>query len=195
MLKVRLVEQIQKLNDNHTNLETVSENQMLDWSKSKQNEIKAKMDEIKLRLKEKRELLEHSDKSTTKCFNKSVKRMAQSLLEENRIKRRKCNLVGKRKLDSDDEDYLLDIIEGQRADPYGRRYDAVCYVHKKVTNDKLQQMLNTHRQITGKSKLRSSSTVYNRMKPINKRHRQAKAHIGKGLFCIHKPPKTENNDI
>ena len=51
-----------------------------------------------------------------------------------------------------------------------------------------------HRLRSGKSEIKSSTTVYNRMKPINQRHIQARSHIGKGLFCVRKPPKSEEND-
>ena len=51
-----------------------------------------------------------------------------------------------------------------------------------------------HRQRTGKSMLKSSSTVYNRMKPINVHHTEAKKHIGRSLFCIRNPSKIEANE-
>ena len=41
--------------------------------------------------------------------------------------------------------------------------------------------------------IRSATTIYNRSRPKNIRALQAKRHIGKGLFCFKKPPKTEDS--
>ena len=46
----------------------------------------------------------------------------------------------------------------------------------------------------GKKLIKSSTTVYNRSKPKSSRSIQASLHIGKGLMCFKKPPKTEDNE-
>ena len=43
----------------------------------------------------------------------------------------------------------------------------------------------------GKKLIKSATTVLNSCRPRNKASRAAKLHIGKGLFCAKKPPKTE----
>lgn len=40
--------------------------------------------------------------------------------------------------------------------------------------------------------IKSTTSIYNRAAPKNKRSRQAKNHLGKGLFCCKKPPKAES---
>ena len=45
-----------------------------------------------------------------------------------------------------------------------------------------------------KKPIKSATTVYNRGRPQNKRSIQAKSHLGIGLFCTKKSPKTEVND-
>ena len=39
--------------------------------------------------------------------------------------------------------------------------------------------------------LKSTTTVYNRSRAKNKRSIEAKNHLGRGLFCCKKPPKSE----
>ena len=58
----------------------------------------------------------------------------------------------------------------------------------------LTNVLNKRQKTLEKPKIQSSSTIYNRMKATNKRHHQAKAHIGKGKFCMRKAPKAEQNE-
>ena len=46
----------------------------------------------------------------------------------------------------------------------------------------------------GKALLKSASTVLTRGKPVREKSIAAKRHIGKGLFCTKKPPKTEQQN-
>jgi len=47
----------------------------------------------------------------------------------------------------------------------------------------------------GKRLVKSATTAWNRSKPRNRRSKQARKHIGKGLFCTKKPLKTEDNTV
>ena len=46
----------------------------------------------------------------------------------------------------------------------------------------------------GKKMIKSATTPWNRSRPRNRRSRQAKLYISKGLFCTKKPPKAEDCD-
>ena len=56
------------------------------------------------------------------------------------------------------------------------------------------KLVNYHRYKRNLCPIKSSTTVYNRSRPCNKRSKQAKLHVGLGLFCAKKPPKTENSE-
>lgn len=120
-----------------------------------------------------------------------MNRIADNLLEENRIKRRKLGQGAYRKVDSDDEEFLVKCIE-DKATSHGRRHDSVLYLNHRVKAKDLKNTVNHFKEKHGKKLIRSNTTIYNRSRPRNKRSIQAKRHIGKGLFCAKKPSKTEH---
>ena len=194
MLNLRIQKDIDELSEKSESLKKLIQQHQDQWSNDYIQQFKITESDINRQLSEKQHLLAQDTSKASIKFGKSVKRIASTLIEENRVKRRKVGSGAPRKMDSEDEEHLLNIIEGQGSDPHGRRRDEVSYIRKRYTKQKLQRMVNEHRAHSGKSTIKSSSTVYNRMKPVNKRHIQAKKHIGKGLFCVRKPPKSESND-
>lgn len=120
-----------------------------------------------------------------------LKRQASSLIESNRLKRRKLSSQGpKLRLDGDDEDFIAKAIE-DKASYHGRRHDTVLYTGQRVKKKNLLTIANYRLAQRGKKLIRSATTVYNRARPRNKRSVQGKRHTGKGLFCWKKPPKDE----
>ena len=120
------------------------------------------------------------------------------IIEEKHVKRRKLGAGAKKKLDSSDEENVAKAIE-QDSVAHGRRHDIVLYTNHTVCKRDFLSLANYFRFQKGKCLIKSCTTVYNRGKPENKRNRQAKLHIaciGKGLFCVQKPPKTivEDNE-
>ncbi|CAH3032576.1 unnamed protein product, partial [Porites lobata] len=122
-----------------------------------------------------------------------LKRQASSLIESNRLKRRKLSNQGpKPKLDEEDEDFIAKAIE-DKSSYHGRRHDTVLYTGQRVKKKNLLSIANYRLAQRGKKLIQSATTVYNRARPRNKRSLQAKRHYGKGLFCWKKPPKGEEN--
>ena len=68
------------------------------------------------------------------------------------------------------------------------------YTNHRVKKRDFVKLVNYHRHHRNLKPIRSSTTVYNRSRPCNKRSNQAKLHLGLGLFCAKKPPKTEKNE-
>lgn len=102
-------------------------------------------------------------------------------MNENRIKR-KLGAGAPEKNDSEDE-FLLNCIEEKRT-AKGRRHDAVLYLNKTVRKRDFKRIINFKRHQQGKKPIRSDTTAYNRARPSNVRHIQAKLHKGRGLFCF-----------
>lgn len=91
----------------------------------------------------------------------------------------------------EDEEWLLKCIE-DKATINGRQHESVLYTHHRVKTRDLLNIANYHRYKQGKRLLKSVSSATTRARPTNKRSQQAKRHIGKGLWCSKKPPKTED---
>ena len=127
-------------------------------------------------------------------WKQRVKRKAQELFEERRVKRRALSNQGRPcLLDSEDEEFLAKAIE-DKATYHGRRKDAVMYTNRRVKSRDCLNIVNYNLKRRGRKLVKSYTTVYNRSRPKNKRSIQAKKHKGKGLFCFKKPPKAEDRD-
>ena len=68
-----------------------------------------------------------------------------------------------------------------------------CIAHKQQNKEERAiNIANLRLLQKGKAPLKSVSTAFNRSGPRSLRALQAKRHIGKGLFCLKKPPKVED---
>ena len=144
--------------------------------------------DISKQIELKQSIQTHSDKQSKRRFFQAVKRTADSLIDENRVKRRRLGAGPRLKLDNDDEEFLLNCIEA-KATAHGRRQDTVMYLDHVVKKRDFKEIVNHHRLSLGKEPIKSSTTVYNRSRPRNVRSIQAKRHKGKWLFCCKKTNK------
>ena len=163
------------------------------WSTNTVEEILSDIQELKEKVQDVDNLL--CCEPTDTCYQKKrqmLKRQASSLIESNRLKRRKLPSQGpKWRPDGDDEDFIAKAIE-DKASYHGRRHDTVLYTGQRVKKKNLLTIANYRLAQHGKKLIRSATTVYNRARPRNKRSMQAKRHTGKGLFCWKKKtPKGE----
>ena len=120
---------------------------------------------------------------------KAEKRIKLSLIEENRVKKRKLGAGRKSLITESDEDFVGDAIE-EHASVDGRRKEGVLYLARRLKQKDLLTIANYRMLQKGKQAIKSVTTVLNRGKPKNIRSKQAKQHKGKWLFCTKKPPKT-----
>ena len=151
---------------------------------NRKNDLLAEKDVLAERSSTIKKLQTHEDKESKKRFNRCKKRQANNLVEEHRVKRRRVSSGAPRALDSEDEEFIVE----------GRRHDAVSYVNHRVKKKDFLTIANYSLFKRGKKLMRSGTTVQNRARPKNKRSRTSKLHLGKGLFCAKKPPKTEQED-
>ena len=96
-------------------------------------------------------------------------------------------------MDEDDEDMLLKCIE-EKTTAHGRRGDKVMYSAHRVKTRNFVKLVNYNHAMRGFPFIKSPTTVFNRSKSHNKRSRQSKLQIGKGLFCTRKAPKCEEKE-
>ena len=162
------------------------------WTDARIGDLEEKIITLKESLERNASTLEHQTKQAQKRFNQAVRRTARRLVAEQRITRRSLDAGRKRELDSEDEEWLLKCIE-DKATINGRQHESVLYTHHRVKTRDLLNIANYCRYKQGKRLLRSLSSVATRARSTNKRSQQAKRHIGKGLWCSKKPPKTEDH--
>lgn len=95
-----------------------------------------------------------------------------------------------RALDSEDEEFIQKAIE-DKSTAHGRRHDSVLHVNYRVKKKDFLSIANYNLFRRGKKLIKNATTVLNRAKPKNVRSHAPKSHLGRGLFCAKKPPKTE----
>ena len=135
--------------------------------------------------------LQQNDSQSVRRFNQRKRKLAKTLVHENRVKRCKLGDGAKRSLDTEDEELIARFIE-ETCTAHGRRHDTVLYSHRRVKKRHFLSLANYNLYRRGKKLIKSATTVLNRVQPKNINSRAAKAHCGKSLFCSKKPPKTEN---
>lgn len=134
--------------------------------------------------------LQQSDPQSLRRLQQRKRRLAKTLIDKNRVKRRKLGAGAKKSLDTEDEEFIARSIE-ETSTAHGRRHDTVLYSHHHVKKCHFLSLANYNLHRRGKKLIKSATTVLNRSRPKNINSRAAKAHRGKSLFCSKKPPKTE----
>ena len=124
-------------------------------------------------------LLISNDGASARRKQKAVRRIALSLVQCVRLKRRRAGAGAKRKMSEEEEIFLSECIE-ERASIHGRRSEGVLFYGKRLKQKDLLSIVNYKRLKMGKDVLKSAKTVLNRGRPRNKRSLQAKCHnVGK----------------
>lgn len=133
----------------------------------------------------------NEETSQQKKLSSMVSHTLNRIIEVQRLKLRKLGSGRKQVLDEIDEKFIAECISS-KATAHGRRKDAVLYLHHRVKKRDFLQLANYSRLQRGCQPIKSATTVFNRARPKNMRSRQAKKHLGLGLFCCKKPPKAED---
>lgn len=76
------------------------------------------------------------------------------------MKHRKLGQGAHRKVDSDEEEFVVKCIE-DKATSHGRRHDSVLYLNDRVKVKDFRGTVNYFRVRLGKKLLRSNTTIYN----------------------------------
>ena len=151
-------------------------------------------DEIRL-LKDRKdslaELKQQETVSSQRKMQQRIYRVQKSLIEENRLGKRKRGGGWGLSMDEVDERFLVECIDG-KSTAHGRRHDSVMYLNHRVKKNNFLKIVNYSRHRRGLKPIKSAITVYNRARPKNIRSSQARRHLGLGLFCCKKPPKADD---
>jgi hypothetical protein len=162
------------------------------WSKVRLDELQDKINSDQDRLMELENIQTGSSKTHKQRLQQMSKRQARQLLAVNRIGKRKLGDQGRKPLiDSDTEEKIAKAIE-DKATYHGRRHNTTMYTNRLVKVADLPGIANHFLALDGKPLITSKTTVWNRSENRRKNSIQAKLHLGKGLFCTKKPPKTES---
>lgn len=191
MVELRLKEKKVKLERKIGEIEKTMELVRGKWTDARVGDLEEQTIALKESLESTVATLERRSKQDEQRFNQAAKRTARRLVAEQRITKRRLGSGRKQELDSEDEEWLVKCIE-DKATIHGRRHESVLYTHHRVKCRDLLNIANYRRLKQGKRLLKSVSSITTRARATNKRSRQAKRHLGKGLWCSKKPPKTED---
>jgi hypothetical protein len=161
------------------------------WTEIQLSERKEAIEDLQEEIA-KTELFIARDEKTKKALERMFRRKKNFLIDARRIKKRKQNAGRKRMMTDEDERYLAKSI-AEKSTAHGRRHDTVLYLNHRVKKKHLLKIVNHRRAQNSLPLLKSVTTVYNCSRPKNKRSRQAKNHIGLGLFCCKQSPKSEED--
>ena len=123
-----------------------------------------------------------------------INRTHKNIIKDRRMKLRTRGSGRKRLMDADDERTLEQCII-DKATAHGRRHVSVLYLNHRVKKKDFLKIVNHHRRQKNKTLLKSTTSIFNRSCPINKRSKQAKNHIGLGLFVSNSPLKQKIHPI
>ena len=126
-------------------------------------------------------LLEKADKISKQKFRQCVKRLAQQLVKENRVKLRKAGAGAKSLLDSEDETFIANAIESKTS-AHGRRHDTVMYLNHRVKSEDLLSIANYNLMKRGKKLIKSAKTVQLRARPKSVKTIEGKKHKGNFIY-------------
>lgn len=137
--------------------------------------------------------LQQNDSQSVRRFNQRKRKLAKTLVHENRVKRRKLG-AGTKSLDTEDEEFIARSIE-ETCTAHGRRHDTLLCSHHRVKKRHFLSLQNYNLYRRGKKLIKSATTVLNRAPPKNINSRAAKAHCGKSLFCSKNLPRPKVNKV
>ena len=140
-------------------------------------------------LRERRDALESLKNLSTKY---DIKRFYE-LITEKRLGLGSKAVGRPSGMDQKDEEFVLRCIESKTT-THGRRSDQGMYTDHRAKKKDFVKLVNYHRHKRNLCLMKSSKTVHICSRPCNKRSKQSKLHVGLGLFCAKKPPKTGNNE-
>ena len=172
MVKLRLKSKFEKLT------ETVEHNgKKIEANKGRLNdhqleELIESNNDIKARIDNMENLIEHKTSSEQKKSREMVSRTQQQLIKENRLGHQKVSTGRPVAMDEEDEQFVAKCIEN-KATAHGMHHDSVMYMHHRVKELYFLKLVNYNHVSRGLPTLKSASTVYDHSKPKTKEvHRQ-----------------------
>ena len=171
MVQLRYSEKIKKCEQHKQFLKHRLSSKREIWSPRIIGNYEEKMEVLEERIQKLFNIKTRHNKYNERQLKQAIKRTADRLIEENRVKRRRLGQGAHRKLDDEDESFVARCIENETS-AHGRRHDKVLYTHKRVKKVNLLGIVNYNHIQRGLPLIKSASTVYNRGKAGKKSHRK-----------------------
>lgn len=130
---------------------------------------------LKERLENLQSLKRNDDVSTHRKVQQAKRRIAQELIDSNRVKKRKVGAGAPQLLDSEDEEFIANAI-ASKSTCHGRHHEVTLFTNHRVKKRHFLSLAHYSLLRRGKKLLKSASPVTNRGKPRNVRSRAAKSH-------------------
>ena len=194
IVNLRLKDRLKRIDAEIEEKKTVLEKKRETWPLKRLSDLEESLHHLEDRKEELNRLVRKEDKSSANKVRYAAKRVADSLLEQNRVKRRRLAAGRPMEMGEDEEQFPLQSIE-EMSTAHGRRHDTVLYMNHKVKARDMLKIVNCQREEKNLKALRSLSTVLSRGKAKRATSIQAKRHKGRSLFCCKKPPKTEDKEM
>ena len=189
IVNLRLKDRLKRIDAEIEEKKTVLEKKRETWPLKRLSDLEESLHHLEDRKEELNRLVRKEDK-----VRYAAKRVADSLLEQNRVKRRRVAAGRPMEMGEDEEQFPLKSIE-EMSTAHGRRHDTVLYMNHKVKARDMLKIVNCQREEKNLKPLRSLSTVLSRGKAKRATSIKAKRHKGRSLFCCKKPPKTEDKEM
>ena len=162
MLKLRISAKAKKIEEELEKVENAIRS--MRHSEKRRSDFEMRNEVLTERLTGYEDLVSQKTKYSKQRFNQAKKRIAQDLVNQNRLKKRKLGAGPPSLLDDEDEQFIAKAIES-KGTVHGRRHDATLYLHHGVKYDDLLSLANYSLAKRGKRLIRSASPVYLRARP------------------------------
>ena len=160
------------------------------WTEHQVQDKEEEVEEIAERGKNYEAVLNGADEVS---FKRRVGYEKKKLIVSKRLKARRLGQGRKNMISEEAERYIAKCVE-DKATAHGRRHTSVLYLNHRVKVRDMKKLLNKYHAERNLPLIKSATTLFNRGKAKCKRSVQAKKHIGLGLWCCKKAPKTDGKD-
>ena len=191
MVRLRLHSKLEKVKGLISSKQKQLDRMKSHWTEHQLDDLNNEIETLNVRKDDLHTIINPTSKSAKKKIGQMIHRTVRRLITENRLGLRRKSSGRPLGMDETDDNFILECIES-KSTAHGRRQDLVMYTNRRVKKRDFLQLVNYNRLTRGLKPLKSSTTVYNRARPCNKRSVQSKKHLGMGLFCTKKPPKAED---
>ena len=131
IVNLRLMDWLKRIDTEIEEKKTVLEKKRETWLLKRLSDLGESLRHLEDRKEELNRLVRKEDKSSANKVRYAAKRVADSLLEQNRVKRRRLGAGRPMEMGEDEEQFLLQSIE-EMSTAHGRRHDTVLYMNHKV---------------------------------------------------------------
>ena len=174
MVRLRLHSKLEKIEGLISSKEKQLDRMKSHWTEHQLGDLHNEIETLNVRKDDLHTIINPTSKSAKKKIVQMIHRTMRRLITENRLGLRRKSSGRPLGMDEIDENFILECIES-KSTANGRRQDLVMYANRSVKKRDFLQLVNYNQLTRGLRPLKSSTTVYNRARPCNKRSVQSKS--------------------